>query len=482
MQFGTLDFAVIVAYLTVTVLFGLHFRQRQQSLNEYFQGSRKIPWPTIALSIVATETSVLTVVGMPGLAFATDMGFFQIIIGNLVGRILACIIFIPRYYSGKFLTAYQYIASRFGRRAQQATAGLFILTRAPSEGVRVFAAAIVISLILETNVFTALVILVLLTLLYTVVGGLTAVIWNDAFQLLLYLTGGVLAFYYILTDIPGGWVGMVQIAGDKLQVFDFSLDPLKPYTFWAGMATGIFQTLASQGVDQLLVQRLLAARNKKESQLAVLGAAFIFTLQYFFFLLLGVALFAFYQQHPPANPFEISDQVFPFFVVNHLPSGIAGLVIAGMIAAAMSTTSSSLNAMASASVIDLYPNAERHSRARQLLLSRAFTVFWAIALIGFAMLARNWGNVVEAATEVISITYGGMLGLFLLGMLTRIRSQAAPLIGMAIGIVMVVSVKLLTPIPYTWYFAIGTITTFAVGWATALILRLGGRSASSAGS
>ena len=480
MQFGTLDFAVILTYLAVTVLFGLHFRKRQQSLNEYFQGSRKIPWLTIGLSIVATETSVLTVVGMPGLAYATDMLFFQLILGNLVGRILTCIIFIPKYYSGNFLTAYQFIASRFGRRVQQATAGLFVLTRAPSEGVRVFAAAIVISLILETNVFTALVILVLLTLLYTVVGGLTAVIWNDAFQLLLYLSGGILAFYYILSDIPGGWIGMVQTAGDKLEFFDFSLDPLKPYTFWSGMVAGIFQTLASQGVDQLLVQRLLAARNKKESQFAVLAAAFIFTLQYFFFLLLGVALFVFFQQHPPTTPFELTDQVFPFFVVNHLPSGLAGLVIAGMIAAAMSTTSSSLNSMASASVVDLYPNAERLSRERQLLLSRGLTVFWAIALVGFAMLARNWGNVVEAATEVISITYGGMLGIFLLGILTRIRSQAAPLIGMAVGLLTVLSVKFLTPIPYTWYFAIGTITTFGVGWASALILELGGRMASSA--
>jgi Na+/proline symporter len=239
------------------------------------------------------------------------------------------------------------------------------------------------------------------------------------------------------------------------------------------LACGIFQTLASQGTDQLLVQRLLAARSKNESRAAVLGAAFLFTIQYLFFLILGVALYVFFKLYKPAAPFQTSDQVYPFFVINFLPTGLAGLVIAGMLAAVMSNAASSLNSMASSSLIDFYPRADRLSRKSQLLFSRGLSVIWALVIIGLAMLARNWGGVVEAGLTVISITYGSLLGIFLLGMLTRMRSETAGLIGMIVSLATMLAIKALTPIPFTWYFAIGTFLAFTVGWVSGQFLSSG---------
>ena len=266
MTFGKLDYGIVLIYLFAIIFFGLRFRKHQRTLNDYFLGGRTIPWWAITFSIVATETSILTVVGMPGLVYATNMLYFQIILGNLVGRILAVFIFIPKYYAGEYITAYQFIGSRFGPRLRRATSGLFLVTRGLAEGVRIFAAAIVVSLVLKTDILPALVLLVLLTLIYTAAGGVRAVIWTDVTQFLLYMVGAGLAFYYILADTPGGLGGMIGAAGPKLRMLDFSFDLLKPYTFWAGMFCGIFQTLASQGTDQMLVQRLLAARNMAQSR------------------------------------------------------------------------------------------------------------------------------------------------------------------------------------------------------------------------
>ena len=470
MKFSPYDYTIVVAYLSAVVLFGLRFRARGQTLNHYFLGGRTLPWWAISFSIVATETSILSIVGLPALAYASNMLFFQLIIGNLVGRILVCIIFIPKYYSGQYITAYEFLGTRFGRKVQRAAAGLFVFTRVFSEGVRAFAAALVVSLILGTDIFTSLLLIICLTLIYTVAGGVRAVIWTDVTQFWLYMGGAGLALYYALTGIPEGWAGVVQAGGSKLVFLDFSLDPLLPYTFWSGMVAGIFQTLAFQGTDQLLVQRLLAARTKNESRIAVIVAAIILTAQYFFLLLLGVVLFVFFEQHPPATPFEVVDQVFPFLVINHLPIGISGLVVAGMLAAAMSTTSSSLNSIASSSVVDLYPNAQRLSPQKQLRLARGFTVIWAAVLLGIGMFVRDWGTVVEAGLKILSITYGSLLGIFLIGLWTRMRSETAGLTGMAAGLLAVLAVEILTPVPWPWFFAIGTLVTLAVGWVAAQIL------------
>lgn len=472
MKFGALDYGVILAYLVGVVLFGLSFRKRQRTLNDYFLAGRATSWWALALSMVATETSVLSLVGLPGLAYATDMKFFQTILGNLVGRILVCIIFVPKYYSGEYVTAYQLIGTQFGPRLRRAASGVFLFTRALAEGVRLYAAAIVIALILETNVVIAIAILVLLTLIYTAHGGVTAVIWTDVVQFAVYMAGMACSFYYILNGIPGGWADITRIAGDKLTVLDFSLDPFVTYTVWSGLFAGVFQIMAFQGTDQLLVQRLLAARNKSEGNRVVLATAIIVTFQYFVFLLLGVALYVFFKQHPPSGSFEVSDQALPYFIVHHLPSGIAGLVIAGMLAAQMSTTSGSLNSMAAASVTDFYPGAGRLSHKNQFRLSRGFTVLWALVLIGLATLARNWGSVVEAGMTVLGITYGSLLGIFLLGILTRMRNETAGLMGMGASLATMLAIKFLTPIPFTWYFAIGTAVAFAVGWTSGQALRL----------
>jgi len=467
-KLAMLDYVVILAYLVGIVLFGLSFEKRQQNLGEYFLAGKSTSWWALALSMVSTETSVLSLVGLPGLAYSSNMTFFQTILGNLVGRILVCIIFIPKYYDGQYVTAYQLIGTLYGDRVRRATSGVFLFTRALADGVRFFAASLLISIILQTNVLVAVTILVLLTLVYTAIGGVKAVIWIDVAQFVIYMVGMGLVFYYVLADIPGGWAGITQAAGDKLQILDFSLDPFVTYTVWSGLFAGIFQILAFQGTDQLLVQRLLSARTKNESRAAVLATAIIVTFQYLFFLIIGVALYVFFLRHPFEAPLETTDQVLPFFIVNHLPAGLAGLVVAGMLAAQMS--GATLNSMASTTVVDFYPRAEQLSQKSLVRLARVFTAFWAAVIIGLAVLARKWGSVVEAGITVLGITYGGLLGIFLLGILTKTRNETAALIGMGTSVVTMLAIHFLTPIPFTWYFAIGTLIAFVVSWGTGQLL------------
>jgi Na+/proline symporter len=246
------------------------------------------------------------------------------------------------------------------------------------------------------------------------------------------------------------------------------LNPFVTYTVWSGLFAGVFQILAFQGTDQLLVQRLLSARTKNESRAAVMATAIIVTFQYLFFLIIGVGLYVFFQRHPLSAPLETTDQVLPYFIVNYLPAGIAGLVVAGLLAAQMS--GATLNSMASTTVVDFYPGAEQLSEKYLVRLARGFTAFWALVIIGLAFLARKWGSVVEAGITVLGITYGSLLGIFLLGILTKIRNGTAALIGMGTSVLTMIAIHFLTPIPFTWYFAIGTLVSFGVSWGTGQFL------------
>src|SRR5207248_8253445 len=271
MGLNSFDFAIIAVYLLGITLFGLHFRKRQRTLRDYFLAGRNIPWWAIALSIVAAETSTLTIISIPGLAYDTNMTFLQVVLGYLVGRFIISFVLLPHYFRGDLYTAYELIERRFGRKLRSLTAGLFLLTRAAAEGVRVYAVSIVVSIALGTGEIASIAIITALTLIYTFEGGLAAVIWTDVVQTGIYVTGTLLGIATIIHYVPGGWAHIHQIAAasGKLQVFDFSLNFWKPYTFWAGLIGGAFLTTASHGTDQLIVQRLLAARSRKESATAL---------------------------------------------------------------------------------------------------------------------------------------------------------------------------------------------------------------------
>jgi len=487
MHLRPIDLVLVAAYLIGITLFGLRFRKsRENSLRSYFLADRNLPWWAIALSIVAAETSTLTIISVPGLAFTGDFGFLQIALGYLVGRIAICILFLPRYFRGELLTAYQLIGQRFGRRLHRFTAALFLVMRAAAEGVRVFAVAIVVGVAIGTGDVTSIAILSALTLVYTFEGGMTAVIWTDVVQMFLYVGGSLVALAAVCHRIPGGWGALIAgaSAAHKLAMLHFSWSLADTYTFQAGVIGGCFLTMASHGTDQLMVQRLLAARNLRESRVALLASGVVIFFQFALFLLIGAGLFVYYRSMGMA-PGLSADRIFPAFIVEAMPAGVAGLMVAAILAAAMSNLSAALNSLASTSVVDFYlPRHPEISGARRTRLSRLMTVVWATVLFALAMFSRGGGHVVEIGLSIASVLWGAMLGVFLLGTLSRRAGERGTIWGMAAGVAVNLLLWLrpralsfsiaghgitVPQIAWTWWVLIGSMVTCAVGYTVSLL-------------
>ncbi len=468
MHIHPLDLAIVVAYLLGVTALGLHFRRNQHSTTDYFLGGRTAPWWALALSIVATETSTLTIIGVPAIAYAGNLTFLQLVFGYLVGRVLISMVLLPGYFRGDFLTAYALIEKRFGRRMRSIAALTFLVTRTLAEGVRVSAIALVVSAALGTTERLAVFIVIALTVLYTFEGGMKAVIWTDVAQFSLYLAGSIVTFFFLLHRIPGGWRELTQvaaIAGNKLQLFDFSWNLATKYTFWSGVIGGTFLTMATHGTDQTIVQRLLAARSQKDSSRALIASGFIVLFQFTVFLLIGVLLFVFSQHFPLLLPGESADRILPNFLVREMPTGLAGILLAAIIAVAMSNASGALNSLAASSVLDFSilrrgPNV-CDDPARLLKLSRRVTLFWGVTLIVFGLV--HWGPVLEAGLTVAALPFGSLLGLFLLGTFDPHSNSNGSLIGMFSGLAAVLLVFYFTPVAFTWFFFLGACVTFGVG-------------------
>jgi solute:Na+ symporter, SSS family len=472
-----IDLLIIALYLAGITLFGLRFRKRQRTMRDYFLANRDIPWWAISLSIVAAETSTLTIISIPGLAYDSNLTFLQLVMGYVVGRVIISFVLLPQYFRGDLYTAYQLIERRFGPALRTLTAGLFLLTRAAAEGVRVYAVSIVVSIALGTGETTSIAIITLLTLIYTFEGGLAAVIWTDVVQTFIYIGGTLVGLVTILHLIPGGWDSAHALATslNKFQVLD---DPFaahwpylnftKPYTLWAGIIGGAFFTTASHGTDQLIVQRLLAARNLRQSAMALLSSGIAILFQFGLFLFVGVMLFAYYRV--PSTAFGRADRIYPTFIVSRMPHGIAGLLIAAILAAAMSNLSAALNSLSSSSMMDFYfrfrPEVIEKKRLR---LARVTTVAWALVLFGLAVLAlHRVGRVVEVGLQIAMIAYGALLGVFLLGVLTRRANQNGAIAGMICGLVTELCLWRWSAIAFTWWVPIGTCVTFLIGYVASL--------------
>ena len=477
-----IDLLIIAAYLAGITLFGLRFRKRQRTMRDYFLADRNIPWWAIALSIVAAETSTLTIISIPGLAYDSNLTFLQLVMGYLVGRVIISFVLLPQYFRGELYTAYQLIERRFGPELRTVTAGLFLLTRAAAEGVRVYAVSIVVAIALGTGEVVSIAIITLLTLIYTFEGGLAAVIWTDVVQTFIYVGGTLVGLVTILHLVPGGWGSVAAIAGGlhKFQVLDASVlthwpyfNFANPYTLWAGIIGGAFLTTASHGTDQLIVQRLLAARNQRQSVLALLSSGVAVFFQFGLFLFVGVMLFAYYRV--PSATFGRADRIYPTFIVSRMPHGIAGLLIAAILAAAMSNLSAALNSLASSSMVDFYLRFRSSfrsevSEAGRLRLARLATVGWALVLFGLAVLAlHRVGRVVEVGLQIASVAYGALLGVFLLGVLTKRANQRGALVGMICGFAMELYLWGWSRVAFTWWVAIGTCVTFALGYAASAL-------------
>jgi solute:Na+ symporter, SSS family len=371
---------------------------------------------------------------------------------------------------------------RFGQRIRKLTAGVFLILRALAEGVRVFAISIIVSIVLETGEIASIVLIVCLTLIYTFEGGMTAVIWTDVVQMFLYVAGAVLSLFVILAKIPLGWDHVVEVAGSlgKFQIFDwrFSFSPeyfSRTYNFWAGLIGGAFLTTASHGTEQLMVQRLLAAKTETESRWALFGSWIVIAVQFTLFLFIGVILFVYYLETgatPPSPP----DRIYPQFIWNNLPTGVAGLVIAAILAAAMSNLSAALNSLASTTIMDFYKplttsiTGQARSESHYLKLARWATVAWGAILFLIGLIARNWGSVLEAGLSIASILYGALLGVFLLGLLTRRASEVGAMAGMVGSLFTMFYVKQYTTIAWTWYVLIGTAVTLTAGYLVSLVV------------
>ncbi len=470
MGLDKLDLAIIALYLIGITLFGLRFRKRHRSLRDYFLAGRDIPWWAIALSIVAAETSTLTIISIPGLAYDTNLTFLQVVMGYVVGRVVISFLLLPHYFRGDLYTAYELIERRFGRSLRSVTAGLFLLTRTAAEGVRVYAVSIVVAIALGTGEVASIAIITVLTLIYTFEGGLAAVIWTDVVQTVIYVGGTLVGLWTILHLVPGGWSAIHAAAASagKLQVFDFTPSLWIPYTFWAGLIGGTFFITASHGTDQLIVQRLLAARSRKQSVTALMSSGVAILFQFALFLMVGVMLWAYYRV--PSSAFGKPDRIYPTFIVRQMPHGISGLLIAAILAAAMSNLSAALNSLSSSAIMDFYlrirPNTDEQQRMR---LSQLATFLFALVLFGLAVFSlHKAGRVVEVGLQIASVAYGALLGVFLLGVLTRKANQRGAMLGMLFGFSVDLYLWRWTHIPWTWWVMVGALVTFGVGYASKL--------------
>ena len=473
MRIHPVDLIIVVVYLLGVTALGMRFRQGQRDARDYFLGGRTAPWWALAFSIVATETSTLTIIGTPAISYGGDLTFLQLVFGYLIGRVLIVLLLLPGYFRGEFFTAYALIEKRFGEKMRAVAASTFLITRALAEGVRVSAIALVISVVLGTSERLAVLMVIALTILYTFEGGMKAVIWTDVAQLLLYLTGSAVTFWVLLHRIPGGWSEVTQVAaaaGHKLQAVNFSLDWTTKYTFWSGLIGGAFLTMASHGTDQTIVQRLLAARSERDSQRALLASGLIVLMQFTVFLLIGVLLYVFAQHAPLLAAGERTDRILPVFLVREMPAGLAGLLLASIIAVAMSNASGSLNSLAASSVMDFSRlRGKSTDSATFLRLCRRMTLVWGLVLMGFGLV--KWGPLLETGLTVASLPFGSLLGLFLLGTLDGKANARGALTGMFAGLAAILGVFRFTSVAFTWYVLIGACVTFAAG---AMISRVAG--------
>ena len=494
-SFSVIDFIVLIFYLVIVALLGSLSGGKQKSSESYFVGDKNVPWWAIAFSIVATETSTLTFISIPGLAYLTNFNFLQVTVGYLFGRIIISFIFLPAYAQGNLKTAYSMLSSRFGDKTKNFASGTFLVTQVIGGGVRLFATAIPLAIILKTFPYFAnfsnihiyvlsIILITAITMIYTFFGGIKGVIWVDVLQMGLYIGGAFIALVIAYKALPNGFADIGKFAGgtNKFQIVNFGFGNgfgsffKTPYTLIGSLVGGCFLSMASHGTDQLIVQRLLTAKNLKDSRKAIISSGIIVIFQFALFLMVGLLLFAFYKGVAPGSeyaPFIKSDEIFPHFIVNHLPVGIKGLILAGLFAAAMSTLAGSVSSLSSSTMLDLYKPyfGKNNSEKKDLMISRMITIGWGIVLSLTAFLFIGiLQSVVEIALSIASITYGGLLGTFILGALFLKVEQKAAIIGFASGIfvmVLIVFVPIIVgskPIfHWTWYTFIGTIVTISIG-------------------
>ncbi|GAB3477717.1 sodium:solute symporter [Amycolatopsis cihanbeyliensis] len=477
-----LDLAIIAVFLVGTPLLGIAIGGKQKSSTDYFVGSRRIPWWAVTFSVVATETSTLTVISVPTVAYLGNITYLQLAIGYLIGRTLVAFVLLPKYYSGDIVSAYAFLGKRFGSGLQGTASVTFLVTRLLADGVRLFATAIPVKVMLNAFGISAsywmiVAVIALFAVIYTYLGGIRAVVWVDVIQMGIYMLGALFAVIILAGKLPDGWFGSAVDAG-KFQLFDFSSDLItSQYAFITAVVGGALFAMASHGADQLMVQRLLACRNVRESQKAVIASGFVVFLQFGLFLVVGAMLWSFYRGVAPEDMgMAANDELFPTFIVNELPSGLAGLLVAGILAAAMSTISSSLNSLSTSTVTDLYQRFTKRRRmpdSSVLRHAKLWTLIWAVVFVIFGSLFTSTDQpVVEVGLSIASYTYGALLGAFFLGMLVKRARQADAIVAfvatIVVNAVFILGVEFTVDgeamsLAFPWYVPLGVVVTLLVG-------------------
>ena len=494
----TLDLIIIFGYLIGVTLFGVWFSSKQETTEDYFVGDRNVPWWAIAASIVATETSTITFISVPGIAFAKNgnFQFLQLVFGYMLGRIVISLLFIPLYFKGELQTVYQLLGERFGSKVKMLASALFVVMRNIADGIRLLLTAIVLSAVyvaFQPNanadyvVVGSIVLLGAVMIIFTFYGGMEAVIWVEVVQLAIYIGGAIAAAVVLLNQIDGGMPQVLEIGRqfDKFDLFDFTLDFTKTYTFWAGIVGGCFLTMSTHGTDQYLVQRYLCTDRASRASLALLSSGAVVLGQFIGFLFIGVLLFAFYAPFnaaeytnagvlnsgvPATFPFAGGDKVFPDFITKFMPTGLSGLVVAAIFAAALS---SSLNSIAATFVNDLYKPFARDKSDRHLLkISGWLTLIIGIVQIAVALIVMKQNrSALDQALSIASLFNGPVLGVFLVGTFIKRANETAALTGMAASILLMLYIKFGTNIAWTWYVLIGSLTTLLVAWLASLFIQ-----------
>jgi len=475
----SVDIAIIFAYFIIINIIGIGY-SGGSSVGDYFLGSRSVNWMLVCLSIVATETSSLSFLSIPGLAYVRGMDFLQIAFGYLLGRILVAAFLLPKYFQGRFETVYQFLQNRFGLRSRRAISVVFHVTRLCADSVRLFATAIPLTIMIGWDYRLSLLLNGIATFIYTFYGGIRSVIVVDALQRFMYIASVLMGMWFILdkTGVPAASLLSGLPAGD-LRIFSLGLSQgakslFGSYNIFSGLIGGSFLSFTSHGTDHLIVQRVLACKNERDARTAMIASGAVIIVQFALFLLFGLFLKSLYA----ARPFASSDEIVPFFIINSLPAGLRGVMLAGIFAAAMSTLASSINSLSSSTAMDLLRIGERGlSEKRQMRLSRGISAFWCAALIAVSMLFSNAKNpLVEIGLSIASITYGAMMGIFVLGRFSRGMSDTDALAGALASIVAMSAVALSGSLFWLWFVVVGFAISFAVSitvhWTLMLLSRI----------
>ncbi|WP_433264115.1 sodium:solute symporter [Actinosynnema sp. CS-041913] len=489
-----LDVAIIGLFLVGMPLLGVWIGGRQRSATDYFVSERRISWWVVCVSVVSAETSTLTVLSVPTIAYGGTMTFLSLAIGYLIGRIVVSFVLLPKYIAGELVTAYGFLGKRFGGGLQSTASVTFLVTRLLADGLRLFATAIPVKVVLaaygvNASYWLIVVVLGLAMVVYSFLGGVRAVVWVDAIQMLWYVLGAVVVIVVLSGKLPDGWFSSAADAG-KFQIFDFAASPFtSPYAILTAFVGGAVLSMASHGADQLIVQRLMATKDVRAAQKALIASGVVVFIQFALFLFIGVMLWAFYRGANPVKDLKLNnnDELFANFIVRDMPSGVSGFVIAGILAAALS---SSLGALASSTVTDVYQRVVRRpmSEAEVFRQGRIWTVVWAGLLVVcaglFATLTRRGNPIVEQGLSIAGFTYGALLGAFLLGLLFRKARQTDAIVAFVVTVAVmafvILGVKFVGPeaaltidfsaatanskvLAYPWYTPMGVLVTLTVG-------------------